>query len=107
MKKNIITAGMLAAGVASLYAENVTGLTEVQRTKPWSVSGSMRGFYDSNPNIQPHGSADSSWGLSFIPSVDYVRPIENSLFTGNLTYTAWWYESRTDHTQDQHGQATC
>jgi hypothetical protein len=101
MKKNIIAAGVLAAGVSSLYAENVTGLTEAQKAKPWTVSGVVRGFYDSNPEIQTYGQRQESWGVYLSPSVGFNYPLENSLVSLNLTYGAWWYEARDDHNWDQ------
>jgi hypothetical protein len=104
MKKNIITAGVLAAGVAGLYAENVTGLTDVQKSKPWNVSGTIRGFYDSNPEAQ-HSNPQGSWGISLSPSIGVNLPMENSLLTANLIYTAWWYEARDDNNWDQQFEA--
>jgi Putative beta-barrel porin 2 len=101
MKKNIITAGVLAAGVASLYAENVTGLTEAQAAKPWSVSGVVRGFYDSNPEVQTYGNRQESWGIYLSPSVGFNYPLENSLLSLTATYGAWWYEARDDDNWDQ------
>jgi len=102
MKKNIITAGVLAAGVASLYAENVTGLTEMQQAKPWNVSGSVRGFYDSNPNIQSQDSnPEGSWGVSITPTVGFSHSMENTLFSANLAYTALWFANRPDDQWDQ------
>ena len=102
MKKNIITAGVLAAGVASLYAENVTGLTEMQQSKPWNVSGSVRGFYDSNPEIQSEDSnPEGSWGVSITPTVGFNHSMENTLFSASLAYTALWFANRDDNQWDQ------
>jgi hypothetical protein len=104
-EENIITAGVLAAGVASLYAENVTGLTEAQAAKPWTVSGVVRGFYDSNPQIATYGNREESWGVYLSPSVGFNYPLENSLLSLTATYGAWWYENRDDDNWDQSFEA--
>ena len=48
MKKLIASAGLVALGTAGLHAAYAPGLTEQQTSKPWTVSASLRGFYDDN-----------------------------------------------------------
>ena len=55
MKKIIASVGLVAAGAASVQAQYAPGLTSQEMTKPWSLSASLRGFYDDNylTRLQP------------------------------------------------------
>ncbi len=72
MKKVIASASLLAigaAGVASLATAQDNGGTTGNPQKPWSISATLRGFYDSNPNTAPDGSVGKvdSWGVELRP----------------------------------------
>jgi hypothetical protein len=92
MKKSITSASLAALGAISLqagtpldrsyYAPNPV-LTPQQSTKWWSVSATLRGFYDDNYNTSPHplwfrldpatglatsGSKQDSFGFEVSPS---------------------------------------
>jgi hypothetical protein len=111
MNKIITSAGMLAAGVSSLYAENVTGLTEVQQSKPWNVSAAVRAFYDSNPLtlhsdpvVNGRKQSKDSFGFEIIPSVGVFHTWGNSIVSAKYTYTYRWYDDRpgNNDTDQQH-----
>jgi hypothetical protein len=83
MKKVIASAGLLALGalgVQTTQAQLVAGAE-----KPWSISGTLRGFYDDNYDTQPDGpTRRGSWGYELRPSV-MVNLVEGST-TLNLSY---------------------
>lgn len=58
MKKMIASAGWVALGTAALHAAYVPGLTSMETSKSWSVSASLRGFYDDNYAALPSSSPD-------------------------------------------------
>ena len=53
MKKVIASVGLVALGTSGLQAALDLGDTTDSR-KPWSVSATLRGFYDDNPNCYPN-----------------------------------------------------
>jgi hypothetical protein len=60
MKTFATSVGLLAISSSVLNAANTSVLSSQQSTKPWSVSASLRGFYDSNINSAPDGSVESA-----------------------------------------------
>jgi hypothetical protein len=114
--KNIITSASLAVlGAASLqaaspldrayYAPNPE-LTSQERSKWWSVSASLRGFYDDNYTTSPKNLKQSSYGVEVAPSVGINIPWERSYLGLNYTYSMRWYEDREDDPVDQTHQAS-
>jgi hypothetical protein len=108
MKSIITTAGLAALGAASLHAAYAPGLTEMERSKPWSVSATLRGFYDDNYALRPSGETVAgmkvkrdSFGIQVMP-----RAAANLLFGGGsylgLDYTMdmRWYDARHQNDAD-------
>jgi hypothetical protein len=99
MKKIIISASLAALGVASLQAANTTGLTATEQAKPWSVSLSLRGFYDDNyATMNAHRAdgvrPDDSFGVDVSPSFSLNFPMDQTLFSAGYTYGMRYYEGR-------------
>ena len=53
MKKIVASVGLVAVGASGLQAELLPGLT-TESGKPWTVSATLRGFYDDNINTYPN-----------------------------------------------------
>lgn len=87
-------------GVAGLKAANVTGLTPQQSSKWWSVSASLRGFYDDN--VSGSHFKESSPGMEFEPSVSVNLPRERTLITANYNFRLNYYSDRPDKSTDTH-----
>lgn len=99
MKKIITSASLAALSVVSLQAANTTGLTATEQAKPWSVSLSLRGFYDDNyATINAHRSdgvrPDDSFGVDVSPSFSLNFPMDQTLFSAGYTYGMKYYEGR-------------
>ena len=99
MKKIITSASLAALSVVSLQAANTTGLTATEQAKPWSVSLSLRGFYDDNyATINAHRSdgvrPDDSFGVDVSPSFSLNFPMDQTLFSAGYTYGVKYYEGR-------------
>jgi hypothetical protein len=109
MKKLITSASIVALGAASVHAAYAPGLTQTERSKFWSVSASLRGFYDDNYNTQPSGpDKQDSTGLEVSPSVGFNFPMEQTLLSFNYIYGMRYYanksEDSTDNTHQFDGQ---
>ena len=91
MKKIFASVGMIALGAASVHA---TGAMDTAKT--WSVSATLRGFYDDNYTTAPKGSEEDSWGFSISPSVGLSLPLDQSTFALRYTFGAYWYQDRAD-----------
>ena len=106
MKKIIASASLAALGAASVHAANAPGLTPVETSKPWSVSATLRGFYDDNYATRPGDVARDSFGFEFSPSVSLNLPLDQTYIGLSYTYGLRYYEARTDNTADHSHQFT-
>ena len=104
MKKIFASVGIAAIGASSLQAQYAPGLTAVETSKPWSVSASLRGFYDDNYLTLPghfadptptdpsnQGSKRGTFGVEFAPSVAFNHSTEDTLFSANYVYDFRYY----------------
>jgi hypothetical protein len=109
MNKIIASVGLVALGAASVQAQFAPGLTPLETSKPWSISASLRGFYDDNyltlPKTYPSatgigvGHPLASWGAEVTPGVAVNHSVENTLITASYVYDLKWYENRSDTDQ--------
>jgi hypothetical protein len=105
MKKIFASVGLAAIGASSLQAQYAPGLTAVETSKPWSVSASLRGFYDDNyltlpghfavtpspSNPSGQGSKRSSFGAEFAPSIAFNHSTEDTLLSASYVYDFRYY----------------
>lgn len=102
MKNIITTASIAALGVVSLQAAYSPGLSPQERAKPWSVSASLRGFYDDNYATRPDvldpvtgkKLKKNSFGIDISPKFGLNFPMEQSLVQFDYAYDMRWYENR-------------
>jgi hypothetical protein len=109
MNKIIASVGMAALSAASVQAQFAPGLSPLETSKPWSLSASLRGFYDDNyltlPKTYPsatgigEGHPLASWGTEVTPSAAMNHAVENTLITASYVYDLKWYENRSDTDQ--------
>jgi hypothetical protein len=136
MKKIITSASLAALGALSLqagtpldrsyYAPN-PALTPEQRTKWWSVSATLRGFYDDNYNTSASKTLVSStsidpatgvattttstvkprdsFGFEISPSFGINIPLPQTFIGLSYQYSLRWYEDRKRPKDDQTHQA--
>jgi hypothetical protein len=103
MKKFIASASIIAVGAAGLYGDTAPGLTRTQTSKPWSVSASLRGFYDDNYATAPSSSdlKRDSFGFEVSPKASINMPWQQSYLGASYQYSLKYYEDREDHKYDQ------
>jgi len=92
MKKLIASAGIAAVGVAGLQAAD---------SKPWSISASLRGFYDDNITTVPDAVKEESFGIEVSPSVNYNIVRDQTTLSLGYTFGLKWFEDREPDSSDE------
>ncbi len=100
MNKLVISVGIIALGTSVLHALETGALNAQQTKKPWSVSASLRGFYDDNVNSQSGANKQSSTGMEISPSVDFGVAGEQSSFDVGYDFMARYYEKAVNGSSD-------
>lgn len=81
----------------------------MEAAKPWSVSASLRGFYDDNYNAVNSDLKDAagddlkrdSFGFEISPKLSWNMPMEMSYLGLSYAYAARYYEDRPKNNWDQ------
>src|SRR6185369_17423628 len=96
MNKITMTAGVFALSAASLQAAATMDAApgSQQATKWWSVSASLRGFYDDNYSTSPKEFKRDSFGFEVSPSAS-INLIRDQTSLGlNYVYSYRYYDDR-------------
>ncbi len=93
MKRIVASVGLVALGTSGLHADTASSLTS-ESTKPWSISTTLRGFYDDNINSAPDNAVltgvngeryhRGTLGFEVSPAITVSWPWEQT--TVNLGY---------------------
>lgn len=95
MNKITTTAGLFALSAASLHAAvNTMPAGSQQATKPWSISATLRGFYDDNYSTSPKDVERDSFGFEISPSASVNLIRDQTSFGLSYVYSYRWYEDR-------------
>ena len=112
MKKIVASVGLVALGASSLQssasAQDVVG---PDSSKPWSVSATLRGFYDDNVSTIPNdvvlapGQHRDVFGVQVLPSAALNWALQQTTISLGALYSLKYYDrtplnstSRTDQT---------
>lgn len=97
MKIFFVSAGLLAIGAASLHAGDTYApdVTAMDSSKIWSVSGTLRGFYDDNYTTSHIKQA--SWGFEASPSASIIVPLQQTELGLKYTYGLYYYQARANN----------
>ncbi len=96
-------------GAAGLQAANVGDLRPTETSKPWTVSASLRAFYDDNYNTASPstGLVRDSFGFEVRPGASvYYLPTEQTYIGAAYVYSVKWFEDRPDNNFDQSHEFT-
>jgi hypothetical protein len=103
MKKIVASVGLAALGASTLQTVSGQELT-AQGPKPWSVSGTLRGFYDDN--INSASNKTNSFGVEISPAVTFAFSTEQTTLNLGYVYSAKWYDTEQvgadSHWDQQH-----
>jgi len=100
MKKIAVTIGLAAIGAANIHAAYAPDRTG---DKDWSVSATLRGFYDDNfaaVGVNPRGS----FGGELTPQFQIVKPYTQTELGLRYIYALYYYEGRDHLNQDPYDQ---
>jgi len=106
MKKIIASAGLAALGAASLQAAYAPGLSPMEKSKPWTISAILRGFYDDNPTDSIRSQKQESWGLEISPSLAINIALDQTLIGFSYVYDLRFYEARPSNDADHSHQVS-
>src|SRR5512133_1122354 len=111
MNKLVASVGMAAIGVTGLQTASAQGLVSPAADRPWSLSATVRGFYDDNRDTLPDnfsapGYKRESFGFELAPSarLNLIRG-QTDLSVG-YTYSYKYYDEKswwdTQHDSQSH-----
>lgn len=104
MKNIVASVGLVALGASGLQAASMSEFT-APSTKPWSVSATLRGFYDDNINSFPdtpgvnaaladRGDKRYSWGFEVSPAVVLNWALSQTQVSLGFVYSYLYYENK-------------
>lgn len=91
MNKFFVSVGLAAAGTASVQIPSAHG-QDLQDQRLWSVSASLRGFYDDNYDTLT--TKKGSLGFEVSPTLNFSIPMQQTEFGMRYTYALYYYEDR-------------
>lgn len=102
MKRFVTSVGLLAVGAAGIQAADSSDSSSMKNSKVWSVSGTLRGFYDDNYNTAPNGAANKrgSGGFEVLPSLSLNVPLAQTDLGLRYTYGLYYFQDREDQNQN-------
>jgi len=93
MKKIFVSVGLIAAGTASLQGAYAPDWNSTSGSL-WSVSGTLRGFYDDNYDTAPSGAKIGSFGFEVSPQVSLNVPMQQTELGIRYIYGLYYYQER-------------
>jgi len=93
MNKLLASVGLAAIGASTLPAQPVPGLTPAM-TKPWSISATLRGFYDDNLNTSSSSSRPDVFGIEVSPAVGFQWASPQTHVSVGYIYSFKYYDHR-------------
>ena len=94
MRKFFACVGLAAAGTTGLQAAYAPDLNSMETTKLWSLSGTLRGFYDDNYLTTSGPGKRSSYGFEVSPSFSLNVPLQQTELGLRYTYGLYYYQDR-------------
>jgi hypothetical protein len=96
MKKFFVSVGLIAAGTASLQATYAPDWN-YRSASMWSISGTLRGFYDDNYLTASSGpSKQGSLGFEFSPQFEINVPLQQTELGMRYIYGLYYYQKREE-----------
>lgn len=77
-----------------------SGLSPALKNKPWSISASLRGFYDDNITTVSDNRAIGRFGIEFSPSANFRMATDQTVAQLGYEYKLRWFENRDPDNSD-------
>ncbi len=107
MKKIVASVGLVALGASGLQSTSAQVLASPDTSKPWSVSLTLRGFYDDNTSTLPN-AADvkdrGSFGWEVSPSAAVAWSLERTTISVGVLYSLKYYQDKPPLTANHEDQ---
>src|SRR5678816_4357429 len=105
MKKIVASVGLFAVGASGVQAASPAALT-ADATKPWSVSATLRGFYDDNVGTAPKGNPTTeSFGFEVRPGFNLNWGMEQTTISLGYLYSFRYYDHRPPGNSEKYDQS--
>jgi Putative beta-barrel porin 2 len=104
MKKIAASVGLVALGASGLYSAPIAGLTE-EGGKNWSVSATLRGFYDDNLNTTSGGNKQDTFGIEISPSVAVGFQWPQTTLSLGYVFSFKYYDHRPTDSSTKYDQS--
>src|SRR6266704_576368 len=111
MKKLVASVGLVAIGVSGIESASAQALVGPDASKPWSLSATLRGFYDDNTatlpdnTTLPPGSHRSSFGFEVSPSGSFTWTVPQTKLDFGLMYSYKYFDDTPPNQTDHSSQA--
>src|SRR5262245_34562976 len=111
MKKIVASVGLVALGASGIQTTSDQVIGSPDASKPWSLSATLRGFYDSNTATLPFGvnpapgQSKDSFGFEVSPSAAIVWSVEQTTLSLGLLYSFKYYDDKPPNSSDHSDQA--
>ena len=112
MKKIVASVGLVALGASGIQTASAQALAAPDNSKPWSLSASLRGFYDDNVSTYPNdskvpaGEHRDSFGFEISPWAALNWSLETTTISVSYLYSLKYYENKpiysTSHNDQTH-----
>ena len=93
MKKLVASVGLVAIGASGIQTASAQPLVSADASKPWSVSATLRGFYDDNPATIPNnvtlppGLHRDTFGFEVSPAAALSWSVDQTTITVGALYS--------------------
>ena len=111
MKKLVASVGLVALGASGLQLASAQTLGAPDTSKPWSVSATLRGFYDDNTAtlnkdvVLPPGEHRSSFGFEVAPAAAFNWAMEQTTINLGVLYSLKYYDNEPPGSSDHIDQS--
>jgi len=110
MKKLVASVGLVALGVSGVQTLSAQSLASPDPAKPWSLSATLRGFYDDNFNTIPdgvdlHGYSKDTFGYEISPSAKLHLDLERTTIGLGYTYSYKYFEEASYYDASKDSQS--
>lgn len=105
MKKIVASVGLFAVGASGVHAASGAALT-AQTAKAWSISATLRGFYDDNVGTAPNGSPRTeSFGFEARPGFNLNWGVEQTTFSLGYLYSFRYFDTKPPGNDENYDQS--
>jgi Putative beta-barrel porin 2 len=105
MNKIVASVGLAALGASALHTASAQNLDIPRSTaKPWSISATLRGFYDDNPTTAPSAYQHGSSGFEVSPAASLKWSAEQTTLGMSYLYSLKYYDNKPAGNADHYDQ---